>query len=86
MIYQMKIYYGAILEGKVIYSLESSLEDCTSFPEKLSEISFKHYIVQAIINDGFNPNDFTIGYLTKEQYENRNDIENEKVTTWSVSK
>lgn len=31
MIYQMKIYYGALLNGQAIYSIETFLTDCTEF-------------------------------------------------------
>lgn len=81
MIYQMIIYYGAMLNGKAIYSLKTTSEDCTKFPSEINETIFRYPIEQAILKDGLNINDFEIGYLTKEQYENRFDIENEKVTT-----
>lgn len=84
MIYQMTIYYGAILNNEVIYSLESNLEDCKTLPSEIDEYAFKYPLEQAILGDELNPNDFEIGYLTKEQYENRFDIENEKAITWTI--
>ncbi len=86
MIYQMQIYYGALLDGQAIYSLESSLEDCNKFPNDINEDMFKLPIIQAIKKDGLNPNDFEIGYLTKEQYDNRYSKETEKSTTWSIER
>ncbi len=86
MIYQMIIYYGAILNGQVIYSLQSTLEDCNKFPTEMNEIMFKYPVEQAILKDGLNIDDFEIGYLTKEQYENRFDIEHEKITTYTIMK
>lgn len=86
MIYQMQIFYGAMLNGKAIYSMEISLEDCETFPKRISEEVFKNQMVDMITNDGLNPNDFVIGYLTKEQYNNRYDKENEKVTTKTIKK
>ena len=59
MIFQMKIYYGALLNGQAIYS---------------------------IVNDGFNPDDFEIGFLTKEQYQNRFCPETERVTVFELKK
>ena len=84
MIYQMKIYYGAMINGQAVYSLESSLDDCKTFPTKIDESGFKELIESAILNDGFNIEDFEIRYLTKKEYENRFDIENEKSTFWTV--
>ena len=86
MIYQMQIYYGALLNGQAIYSLESSLDNCTKFPDKINEKVFRYPIEQAILKDGFKLENFEIGYLTKEQYENRFDIEHENATTWTISK
>lgn len=79
MIYQMIIYYGAMLNGQSIYSLQTTLENCNKFPTKINEIAFRYPIEQAILKDGLSIDDFEIGYLTKEQYENRFDIEHEKV-------
>lgn len=86
MIYQMQIYYGALLDGQAIYSLKSSLEDCKRFPDDINEDMFKIPIIQAIKKDGLNPDDFVIGYLTKEQYDNRYSKETEKSTTWSIER
>ena len=84
MIYQMKIYYGALLNGKAIYSLETTLDNCTKFLNEINENAFRYPIEQAILKDGFKLEDFEIGYLTKEQYENRFDIEHENSTTWNI--
>ena len=86
MIYQMTIYYGAILNGEVIYALKNNLEDCQTFPIEVNEYVFKHILKQTILDDGLNPGDFEMEYLTKEQYENRIDIENEKVITLPIKK
>lgn len=73
MIYQLQFYYGALINSKVIYSVEVCFDDCTNFFSK--PITFEPFIKQEIIkqieNDGFNPNDFTYDWLTKEQYKNR---------------
>lgn len=84
MIYQMIIYYGAMLNGQAIYSLKTTLEDCSELPTEMNEIMFRYSIEQLILKDGLNIDDFEIGYLTKEQYENRFDIEYEKVTTHTI--
>ena len=82
----MIIYYGAMLNGQAIYSLQTTLEDCNKFPSEMNETMFRYPIEQAILKDGLNIDDFKIGYLTKEQYENRFDIEREKVTTHTITK
>ena len=82
----MIIYYGAMLNGQAIYSLQTTLEDCNKFPSEMNETMFRYPIEQAILKDGLNIDDFKIGYLTKEQYENRFDIEREKVTTHTIIK
>lgn len=81
MIYQMTIYYGAVVNGEAIYSIQTSLEDCKEFPENIDEIIFKYPLEQLIIKDGLKVSDFEFRYLTKEEYDNRYDKENEKVTT-----
>lgn len=88
MLYQMTIYYGALLNGQAIYSLETFSEDCRKFPSKndINEDMFRLPIIQAIKRDGLNPDDFEIGYLTKEQYDNRYSKETEKSTTWSIER
>lgn len=86
MIYQMTVYYGAMLNNQVIYSSETTFNDCNMFPDKIDEYMFKYPIEQAILNDGFNLSDFKIGYLTKEQYDNRFEIENEKTVSWTIEK
>lgn len=86
MIYQLTIYYGAVLNNEVIYSLESNVMDCTKLPDNIDENMFRYHIEQAIVKDGFNPNDFIIGYLTKEQYENRSNKGNENTVQWTIEK
>lgn len=86
MIYQLTIYYGATLNNEVVYSLESNIKDCTKLPDNINDSMFRYHIEQAILQDGFNPNDFTIGYLTKEQYENRSNKGNENTVQWTVEK
>lgn len=86
MIYQMIIYYGAMLNDQAIYSSQTILEDCNKFPTEMNETVFRYPIEQAILKDGLNIDDFKIGYLTKAQYENRFDIEHEKVTTHTIIK
>lgn len=86
MIFQMKIYYGALLNGQAIYSIESSFDDCTKFPNNIDEKPLKNLIKQAIVNDGFNPDDFEIAFLTKEQYQNRFCPETERVTVFELKK
>jgi len=71
-IYQLEVLYGALINGKVIYSTVTNFEDCREcFSEPFDEIPFKELITKQIIEDGFNPNDFVFSYITKEQYENR---------------
>lgn len=86
MIYQIQIYYGALLNGQAVYSLEGSLEDCRNIPDEINEETLKKIIEQRIINDGLNPDNFEIGFLTKEQYENRFSPETEITTTWKVER
>lgn len=86
MIYQMCIYYGALLNGQAIYSLESLSIDCTKFPNEINENIFRYPIEQEILKDGFNPKDFEIGYLTKEQYDNRFSKETENSISWTIEK
>jgi hypothetical protein len=72
MIYQLNAYYGALVENKVIYSAELTFDDCTKFLTKpINCEPLKNKIIEKIINDGFNPDDFTFDWLTKEQYENK---------------
>jgi hypothetical protein len=72
MIYQFTAYYGALIRDKVIYSMELSFNDCTKFlTEDIDSEPYKDYIAKKIIADGFNPNDFTFDWLTKEQYKNK---------------
>jgi len=72
MIYQLKAYYGALIKEKVIYSAELTFDNCTKLlTNPLDSSSLKDYITNKIIDDGFNSDDFTFGWLTKEQYENK---------------
>lgn len=72
MIYQLTAYYGALVGDKVVYSAELNLNDCTKLlTEPIDCETYKNYIIEKIINDGFNLNDFTFNWLTKEQYENK---------------
>lgn len=74
MIYQLTAYYGALVGDKVTYSAELTFDDCTKFlTEDINAEEIKKYIIEKIIKDGFNPNDFTFDWLTKEQYENKID-------------
>ena len=86
MIYQIKIYYGAILNGQVIYSSETTFVDCTKLPNAINEEPFKNQIINAIKGDGLNPEDFIIGFLTENQYRNRFAKETEKVTSYNYIK
>jgi hypothetical protein len=72
MIYQLTVYYGAFLRDKVIYSMELNFNDCTTLlTEPIDPEPYKQHIIDKIISDGFNPDDFTFDWLTKEQYDNR---------------
>jgi hypothetical protein len=72
MIYQLTAYYGASVGDKVIYSAVMSFDDCTKFStEPIDCEPVKNCIIDNIIKDGFNPNDFTFSWLTKEKYENK---------------
>ena len=77
MIYQLEILYGAKIGDKVYYSVCTAVNDCTELLEKFpNENMFKEPIVKKIKEDGLNPDDFEFGFLTKDQYENRNKPEN----------
>lgn len=71
MIYQLIIYYGALINGKVVYSNKTELVDATILPTQLDEKIFKDMLVMQIEQDGLNVKDFEFSYLTKEQYESR---------------
>ena len=86
MIYQMQIYYGALLDGQAIYFLESLLEYYTKFPNEINEEPFKNVIEKGINHDGLNQDNFEKGFLTKEQYKNRFNPETENTTTWKVER
>lgn len=86
MIYQMQIYYGASLNGQAIYTMENSLEDCRKMPEIINDEPLRKLMENTIRHDGLSPDDFEIGFLTKEQYDNRYNPENEKTETWTISR
>ncbi|XZH34295.1 hypothetical protein ACSW8L_15400 (plasmid) [Clostridium perfringens] len=86
MIYQMTIYYGAKLNGQVIYSTEINLKDCTKFPKSINEEVYKKQLEKLIIRDGFYPKYFEYGFLTKSEYENRITKDNEESFNYTVSK
>lgn len=88
MIFQLEVYYGAMLNGRAIYTLKNSLENCTKFPHELDkyESHFKNLITENIKKNGFDPNDFEFGFLTKEQYENRLGKENENSQSFTVTR
>jgi hypothetical protein len=72
MIYQMTLYFGAIINEKVIYSGEITFDDCTQLlKEPVNFTPFKEELIRLIEKDGFNPNDFTYDWITKEQYSNK---------------
>jgi len=72
MIYQLKIYYGALIGDKVIYSAELNFDDCTTLlNEPIDHKPLKKYIINKIIKDGFDPSNFIFDWLTKKQYENK---------------
>lgn len=83
MIYQMIFYYGAKINNQVIYSTRVDLEDCTKFPSKINEAIYKEQLKQLIVKDGFaDPKDFTYGFLTKAEYENRITKGKEKIISF----
>lgn len=86
MIYQMIIYYGAKLNGQVIYSTEIKLEDCRKFPKSIDEEVYKKQLEELITKDGFYPKYFEYGFLTKSEYENRITKDNEESFNYTVSK
>lgn len=86
MIYQMIIYYGAKLNGQVIYSTEIKLEDYRKFPKNIDEEVYKKQLEKLIIRDGFYPKYFEYGFLTKSEYENRITKDNEESFNYMVSK
>jgi hypothetical protein len=72
MIYQLTIYYGALIGDKAVYTAELNFNDCKELlTEPIDCASIKNYLIEKIISDGFNPDDFTFDWLTKEQYENK---------------
>jgi len=72
MIYQLKAYYGALIKEKVIYSAELIFDDCTKLLTNPLDSDFlKDHITNKIISDGFNPDNFTFSWVTKEQYQNK---------------
>lgn len=80
MIYQMEVFYGALLNSQVIYSMSTKLDNCTAFPKKeFDENYFKETLIKFIKSKDDDPNNYEFNCLTKEEYENRFDIENEDV-------
>jgi hypothetical protein len=75
-----------LLNGQAIYSLETLFENCTKFPDEINEKVFKNQIEKMIITDGLSPNDFKLGFLTKEQYDNRHNIDTERVVKYEIKK
>lgn len=72
MIYQLKAYYGALLDNKVVYSAELTFNDCTKPSDTfIDDKPLKAELSRKIISDGFNSNDFTFGWVTREQYYNK---------------
>jgi len=77
MIYNLQVYYGALLtsNGKdnVIYSIGSEFNDSHTAPTQEwfdnLENTFIKKLVEKITEDGFNPDDFWYDYITKEQYD-----------------
>lgn len=84
MIYQMTVYYGALINGKVIYSSKTELVDAKKIPTKIDERVFKDNIVMQIEKDGFDAKNFDFSFLTKEQYENRD--KNERKTEFIIER
>jgi protein-arginine kinase activator protein McsA len=71
-IYQLEIYYGAMIGGKSMYSSKITFNDCKKpFNCTMHIEAIKEQIENLIRNDGFEPADFVFDYLTKEQYDNR---------------
>lgn len=77
MIYQLKLYYGAKLQGQAIYTAEIEMQDCKQvfLPENIEDldIPLKAQIFALIEKDGFSAEDFEFGWLTQEEYDNRVD-------------
>lgn len=61
-----------MIGDKVVYSVEMSFDDCTKLLKVPVNIEpMKKKLDEEITKDGFNPDDFTFSWLTKEQYENK---------------
>lgn len=72
MIYQLTYYIGAIVKDKVCYSAEVNFVDCTKlFIEPFDITPFIKNLREQVKQDGFNPDDFTYDWITKEQYNNK---------------
>ena len=78
MIYNLQVYYGALLtsnnKDSVIYSICSEFNDSSILPTQewfdgLEDLCIVK-LVEKIKNDGFNPDDFWYDYITEEQYMN----------------
>lgn len=72
MIYQLTIYYGAVLNGKAIYSIEQNLINCKKLMSKeFDDTELKKALMSAIEKDGLDATLFDYRFLTKEEYENK---------------
>ena len=72
MIFQFTAYYGAVINDKVTYSMELTMEDCKVFPtEPFSDDEIKKFFIQKIENDGHDSSLFTYRWLTMEEYASR---------------
>lgn len=61
-----------MIGDKVVYSVEMSFDDCAKLLKVPVNIEpMKKKLDEEITKDGFNPDDFTFSWLTKEQYENK---------------
>ncbi|MGL4571709.1 MAG: hypothetical protein ACRCVJ_11670 [Clostridium sp.] len=75
----MTFYYGAKINGQVLYTTKIELEDCWKFPDTINEDIYEKQLEELITSDGLaDPKDFTYGFLTKDEYENRPTKGNER--------
>lgn len=66
--------------------MSTKLDNCTAFPKKeFNEDYFKEPLINLIKSKDDDTNNYEFSYLTKEQYENRFDIENEDVKEIKVA-
>lgn len=78
-IYQLQIYYGAVLGGRAIYTVTIAFDNCTEMLKDTINIEpYKQELIKLIEQDGFNPNDFIFDFLTKEQFINAVDSKTRK--------